>query len=176
MHKVKCFYCQEIFDADIEPYEKVNARRYAHEECYFNNHKTDDDFIDLIYFYLKDEIFIGLEKAKNWWAVCDRQRKDFLAKNPEYSNEGIYYSLKYYYEVKRGSAVKSEGRIGIVPYVYEDAQDYFKGKELKNKILTQAFKKYATQNCKIEKIIIRQKEILKKDIIDMNSLLMEEEC
>ena len=37
MHKVKCKYCQEIFDRDKEPFVKVSERRYAHKLCFEQN-------------------------------------------------------------------------------------------------------------------------------------------
>ena len=37
MHKVKCKYCEIIFDADQEPYVYIeSSRRYAHKNCYEN--------------------------------------------------------------------------------------------------------------------------------------------
>ena len=32
-HIVKCAICGKQFDANAEPYVKVNSRRYAHEYC-----------------------------------------------------------------------------------------------------------------------------------------------
>ena len=32
-HMVKCLYCGQMFDANIEPFVKPNARRYAHVAC-----------------------------------------------------------------------------------------------------------------------------------------------
>ena len=33
-HYVKCLYCGEQFDRDIEPTKQVSARRYAHLKCW----------------------------------------------------------------------------------------------------------------------------------------------
>ena len=32
-HKVKCIYCQQVFDRDKYPYIQVSSRRYAHPAC-----------------------------------------------------------------------------------------------------------------------------------------------
>jgi hypothetical protein len=32
-HIVKCFYCNEKFDANKEDFVMINARRYAHKAC-----------------------------------------------------------------------------------------------------------------------------------------------
>ena len=34
-------------------------------------------------------------------------------------------SLKWFYEVKGNSKESSNGRIGIIPYIYEDAKKYY---------------------------------------------------
>lgn len=32
-HPVKCYYCEERFDRDWEPFVKINSNRYAHRHC-----------------------------------------------------------------------------------------------------------------------------------------------
>jgi len=34
-------------------------------------------------------------------------------------------SLKWFYEIKRNNKESSNGRIGIIPYIYEDAKKYY---------------------------------------------------
>lgn len=48
-----------------------------------------------------------------------------------YTYKGIFYALKYFYEVKKNDITKGNERIGIVPYVYEEAQKYFE--DIENK-------------------------------------------
>lgn len=43
-----------------------------------------------------------------------------------YSYRGIINALKYFYEVKKNTVDKAEERVGIVPFVYTDAQEYFR--------------------------------------------------
>ena len=42
-----------------------------------------------------------------------------------YTYTGIHKSLTYFYEVKGNDISKANGGIGIVPYVYKQAQDYY---------------------------------------------------
>ena len=42
-----------------------------------------------------------------------------------YSYTGILKSLIYFYEVKANSTDKANGSLGIVPYVYQDAYNYY---------------------------------------------------
>lgn len=49
-------------------------------------------------------------------------------------------SLKWFYEIQGGNKDSSNGRIGIIPYIYEDAKKYYynlyiaqqKNKDVKN--------------------------------------------
>ena len=56
-------------------------------------------------------------------ADVNRQIQQFVKKG--YTYTGILKSLKFFYEVEHGSKEKSGGRIGIVPYVYERAKEYY---------------------------------------------------
>ena len=117
MHKVKCLYCNEIFDADKESFEKI-GRRDAHKSCLLNSRNPDEDYIPKIYAFMKQATGGNYD-----YAVCERQRKSFLKK--EMTNEGIFNALVYWFKIKNGSIEKSDGRMGIVPYIYEDAQKYY---------------------------------------------------
>ena len=39
--------------------------------------------------------------------------------------KGIYFALKYHYEIKKGDVTKSENGIGIIPHIYEDSRNYW---------------------------------------------------
>ena len=39
--------------------------------------------------------------------------------------KGIYFTLKYYYEVQKGDRDKALGGIGIVPSIYKEATAYW---------------------------------------------------
>ena len=43
--------------------------------------------------------------------------------------KGIYFALKYHYEIKKGDVTKSENGIGIVPHIYEDSRSYWQERE-----------------------------------------------
>lgn len=43
----------------------------------------------------------------------------------QYTYTGMLQSLVYYYEIKKGSKDKAQGRIGIIPYIYEEAHNYY---------------------------------------------------
>lgn len=172
MHKVKCMYCEEYFDRDKEPAEKVTSRRYAHKVCYDKNYKRDDQYAELIYYYLSKEVFIGMNLDSCWYQTLNRQLTKYVT-DDHYTYEGIYQALKYHYEVKKGDPQKSNGRIGIVPYVYEEAQKYYAHKEKQSLAALEAYEKVAKETTVIPVVIphIRRETV---KLIDMNSIFSED--
>ena len=53
-----------------------------------------------------------------------KQINDYI-KEYNYTYTGILKALVYFYEVKKNSLEKSQGGIGIVPYIYNDAYNYY---------------------------------------------------
>lgn len=66
-----------------------------------------------------------------------------------YTYKGIFYSLKYFFEVQKNDKSKSKESIGIVPYVYEEAQRYFNELENKQEKIKGAIKPAETLNVTI---------------------------
>lgn len=122
-HPVKCYYCGKTFDRDKEPAVLIeNKRRYAHEAC-FNiteqrNSQEQNDIIKL------EDYIKQLFGYKVLPEAVNRQIRKFISEN-NYTYNGILKALKYHYEVKRADKEKAFGRIGIVPYVYQDAHNYY---------------------------------------------------
>jgi hypothetical protein len=52
------------------------------------------------------------------------QIKNYLT-NYNYTYSGILKALKYFYEIKGNSTEKANEGIGIVPYCYQDAYNYY---------------------------------------------------
>lgn len=125
MSIVKCYYCEEKFDNEKEDYVKPNTNRYAHKECYKREYVEDEFWIEEIYSY-----FNSINFNYNYQLV-ETQRKNFI--NKKCTNKGIYLSLRYFYDVKKGDKTRANGGIGIVPYVYEEAKKYFFIQEKKRK-------------------------------------------
>ena len=59
-----------------------------------------------------------------WECFLKKQIKQFTTEN-KYSLSGILKSLIYWYDVKGNSIDKSGGGLGIVPYIYQDAYNYY---------------------------------------------------
>ena len=118
---VKCLYCGESFDANVEPFEKPRTNRYAHKECYekhqANKSKEERDYEALVD-YIK-HLFGATPNPRVW-----KQLKEYK-ETYNFSYSGIHKTLKWWFEVKGKSLEDAHGGIGIVPYVYQDACNYY---------------------------------------------------
>lgn len=121
-HFVKCSICGGIFDRDVVEFEKTSSRRYAHASCVKKDeqNKTEEDLCrEKIFSYTK-ELF---KEHFNYMRIDTQMKK--LIKEKNYSYSGILKTLIYWYQVKNGDVSKSFYGLGIVPYVYKDAYDYY---------------------------------------------------
>ena len=121
-HIVTCVYCKKRFDRDKLPFVQVSQRRYAHQECSLTEDqkkdKEEQDKIDLENYILK------LFKIDYIDARVRKQIKQYREEY-NYTYSGIRKALIYHYEIKGGDKTKANGGIGIVPYVYEHAYNYY---------------------------------------------------
>lgn len=120
-HVVKCKVCEQRFDRDKEDAVKVSGNRYAHARC-VDGYEPSQDAKDLaeLHQFLK-----ALFKDNYNFVALDRQIKSMIAENPKFTHSGILKSLIYWYNVKGNSTEKSNYRIGIVPFIYQDAYNYY---------------------------------------------------
>lgn len=118
---VKCYYCGQQFDRANEPFEKPKGNRYAHKACYDKHMGTlsqeERDYAELVE-YIKE--LLGASLTPRVW----KQLKEYHEVN-NYSYSGILKTLKWWYELKGNDIEKANGGIGIVPYVYQDACNYY---------------------------------------------------
>ena len=128
---VHCRIChQEINKAT----EKENVdwimpsnRYYYHVKCYkdWKRIGTDVQAVadqQLWYDSLKEYLAKDLKMNVNY-SKLDSQWNNFLKKGK--TPKGIYFSVKYFYDITHGDPKKSEGGIGIVQYIYEEAAKYW---------------------------------------------------
>lgn len=126
-HMVKCLYCGKIFDAQEQDKDiiwcKPRSNRYAHITCAKQNEQQltqEEKDYQTFYNYVKSEQkenfdFVRFKKVVEAW------KKDY-----NYTYNGMYKTLIYFYEVK-GNAKKKfqEGSIGIIPFIYQEAFNYY---------------------------------------------------
>jgi hypothetical protein len=121
MHIVKCPICGKDFDRDKIPNRQM-GRRYAHIECWARKEtmKTQDE---------KDreslEEYIMNLFGLNVISPKIKRQIDTYHNEYNYTYTGIKKALIYQFEVKKGDLKQANGGIGIVPYVYDQARNYY---------------------------------------------------
>lgn len=146
-HMVKCFYCGKTFDASTIPFVKPNARRYAHKECAETaSSKKDQEEKD------KEELESYIKELFGISSISPKIRKQIntYRKENNYSYSGMRKTLKYFFEVRGNSVEKANGGIGIIPYVYDEAFQYWRA-------LWEA--KQKNENVDVSKYILPIKEV-----------------
>lgn len=121
-HIVTCIYCRNRFDRDKQPCVQVSNRRYAHTECSISEEqKKAKEELDK---EALNAYIIKLFKIDYVDARIQKQIKQYVEEY-KFTYSGIHKALTYFFEIKGNSIEKANGGIGIVPYVYKNAYDYY---------------------------------------------------
>ena len=115
--QVKCPVCGQMFMKDEIP-NKHFKNRYYHIDCF---EKVNKNEIVKEKIYEKMRRLLGDSFNQNRIAA---QIKKYTTEN-NYSIVGIYRALCYWYDVKNSDPSRAKGGIGIVPFIYQDAADYY---------------------------------------------------
>ena len=116
---VNCFWCSKaILPTDEDVIELPDMfGRYAHKKC-AEEHPKDDREKMIVY-------IIQLYKFKDdmtWPRLL--QQAETIAKDYKFTYSGMMKALEYFYKVKGNPIDKTKG-IGIIPYTYKQAYDYY---------------------------------------------------
>ena len=148
---------------------KNNHTRYWHPDCLREDRNKKERKMaeemgrKAIFNYLID---LGMKPNYAFWG---RQRNDFINKYG-YCDSGILMALKYWFGEKKNSIEKANGGMGIVPYIYDEAQRYYKNIILKKrKLAEQAIRQQQEKNKVIK--ISENKIDTRKKYIDLNLLI-----
>ena len=121
-HFVICKYCNQKFNRDIEPFVEVGARRYAHKSCADKVEASipqDEKDYNNLEIYIKKLFNIKTINAKT-----KKQIRDFREEYG-YSYSGMLKTLYWWYEIQDHTTELAKNGIGIIPYIYEDAEKYY---------------------------------------------------
>lgn len=121
-HYVKCLYCGQQFDRESEPTKQVSNRRYAHLQCWEehkNNMSQEERDIENFYEYTR-QLF-----GEDYNYILTKKLAERFVKENNYTYSGMLKTLKWYYEKEGHSIDRSNGSIGIIPYIYKQAMSYY---------------------------------------------------
>lgn len=161
MGVVTCAGCNLKFDRVSEKAEFIKGRWY-HEGCAV----TKNEKIAL------DELICKIFGLK----VPGPMNNSLIKKYKDqygYNYLGMKRALEYFYIIKKRSSSKSEERVGIIPYIYQEAQDYFEAIERRTeKIGNRAIEKQHKEI--LVKIETHQKINVQADKTELDKLFDEE--
>ena len=181
---VKCRICKQQFNR-LDPnliegidYVKPSERMYYHKKCYdeYQNSKLDvhADMTDELWFKAAWD-FLRRDLKYDFNFVKVRRQWESFLKN-KMTAKGMYFALKYFYEIKKNDVAKSENGIGIIPHIYEDSRDYWVERERRDRgivaAIEQQIKEAQSQNIinvrvkKVKRNVRSAAEIL-SEIMDM---------
>lgn len=118
--KVKCPKCGEYFYREDNEFV-CTGRRYYHREC-FDNLDEEDKLIQQIHKKVKEHLGDTYSKQK-----VTKQINGYIAEGK--TLKGILDAVIYWFEHNQGDPSKSAGGIGIVGYIYADAEKFWQRKE-----------------------------------------------
>ena len=110
------------FDRDKVPFKQISERRYAHLTCALaaENEKSqaekDKEDLEKYIMELLEEEYISPRVRKQMNSYVDEYN---------FTYSGMKKALVYFYEVKGNDKSNAKGGIGIIPYVYRDAYNYY---------------------------------------------------
>lgn len=131
--------------------------------------KTQNDDRDALWYYIYRLFGASSDdKPVSDWNVTQMQK--FKKQGMPY--RGQLLTLKYFYEIKKNKTDKSNGSIGIIPFVYQEAKLYYEKQAKKADDISQAIQRQLEKD-RIEikynpSDYIGQKK--KKKMIDINQL------
>lgn len=163
---VTCLYCKKSINKNQDEYIQISNSKYAHLTCSeleAKREKTDAEKLD-------DYIM----KLFNYDYVPPRAKKQInnFIQEYNYTYSGMLKALIYFYEIKGGSVEEAHGGVGIIPFIYQDAYNYYYNLWLANqKNQNKELNKYIPQTIEI-KIPVPQRKIEKRKLF---SFLDEEE-
>jgi hypothetical protein len=135
--------------------------------------EADDDFWkEAVCDYFKKDLKVSLD-----WGKFNSQWKNFLKQG--LTAKGIYFTLRYFYEIEKGDVSKSQNGIGIVPHIYSRGTCYWGERNQRDKGICDRIEAQIKQTLIAEenvKIIIQPKKIKPKVKVDLSIIAtMEDE-
>lgn len=153
---------------------------YYHVHCYntWKGNKdnlaadcSEEDWWNITWDFLK--VDVRMKNIADSFFMIKNQWNSYLKEGK--TAKGIYFSLKYFYEVKKNSPDKSEKfGIGIVKTIYPQACAYWGEQDAKQKGLVAQLEQEARDKYLQQHIVVRNQPVKKKkQTVDLSIVEME---
>lgn len=154
---------------------------YYHKDCWEDKQKPGsikpEASVDEFDTY-RQNIFLFIERDLK--GTCDyaritQQMKQYKLNNKEWTYKGMFFALKWFYEVKKNDWGKANGGLGILPYIYYEGTEYWRELERRSTGLIAQITKEMEERAKKEPIVIvRKKKEKDKTRIKLEDIEFEE--
>ena len=117
--EVSCKYCKKRFRKSETEYIQITNSQYAHVSCAeleSKREKTDAEKLDDYIMKLFGVDYVP-PRAK-------KQINDYISEY-NYTYSGMLKALIYFYEIRGGDVEQAHESVGIIPYIYKDAYNYY---------------------------------------------------
>lgn len=171
----ECRICKQIIDKEKDDWIMPSKNYYFHRKCYEDWKKSeplvDEQWRSFIYDFISRDL-----KVPYNYHMCEAQINKFM-KEHKMTMKGIYFTLKYFYGVKKHDWNKGHGGLGIVPYVYNEACSYWVAQEKLTKgIVADIERQMREATDRYKKVVVRKPVPNKKSKVDLSSIAeMEDE-
>lgn len=165
-HMVTCRVCKQKFDFNDPniPHEKPSKNFYYHKKCYDDWKRAGSDptaemstenWHEIAKEFLSKDMRMSVD-----WEKFESQWKNFLKPNysPKMTAKGMYFALKYHYDVQHGSVEKAVGGIGIIPHIYEESCRYWVKEEQRHRGIVAKIEAQAKARLQQKQVVVKQQK------------------
>ena len=156
---------QERWYYHIDCFESFSKKKASIKENEIEANLDDATWLDAIYEYLTRDvkIIVNYPKLLSQWNSYIKQG---------FTPKGIYFTLRYFYEIKGGDASKSQNAIGIVKYIYDEATNYWGERLQRDKTICNQIEQQIIKNRDKKVVKIYQKPNKRREppIIDWQKI------
>ena len=181
MSKLPLVECRQCHRKDIDRNADPNGETWVmpsknwfyHRSCYENwkhsTPETDEEYRKFIYDFIARDL-----KVPYNYHMCNAQINKFVKEN-KFTIKGIFFTLKYFYQIKDGDWNKGNGGIGIVPFVYNEACAYWVEQEYKTKGITEQITQQMREAARTEKKTVVQQKRKQRFVVDLDAIMAMED-
>lgn len=177
-HIVHCRSCNRAFNRDVlvegVDWVKPSDKQYYHKACYEQWAKkqgnleadmSNEEWFEALKYYLNHVI-----KAPIDWRKLTSQWNNFLKQKK--TAKGIYFTMRYFYDVEKGDKEKSQGGIGIVSLIYQDSCNYWIQKFEKDSTIIEKIEQQARDQMaqQVRLIVQTTKKQVRKRVISLDDI------
>ena len=134
-------------------YHKRCFEQWANKNSKLSSTMADNEWFESLKYYLNHTIKapIDYKKLTSQWNNFLKQKK---------TAKGIYFAMRYFYDVLKGDKNKSQGGIGIVSLIYQESCSYWESRFIKDATIIQKIEEQAREQ--LEQRIITKPQTKKK--------------